>query len=117
MFNFFNHKPDETKDKTIASITYLVKTNDKQAFIDVQLVDYENESLEALCSLLDILGSDAFYVDTITMISDSLKKEGREDVLANLTSKLDNVLRKKLIDSAVKRLANEPYIKPSEMFR
>lgn len=118
MFNFFNNKSDQPIDNEItASITYLIRKDKNGALIDVALSNYENESIEALCLLLEILGSDSFYIDTISMIKNSLVNKGREDVLAKIYTKIDENLKNKIINSAKERIKNEPYIKPSEMFR
>lgn len=118
MFNFFNTKHEQPIDnETIASITYLIRKNENGALIDVSLGDYEDESIQALCSLLDILSNDSFYIDTISMIKNSLVEEGREDILATIFSKINSSFRNKIINSAKERIKNEPYIKPSEMFR
>jgi RNA binding exosome subunit len=124
MFNFFNKKEPEDlneleqdDENILASITYLVKQDEKGALIDVQLRNFENESIEALSSLLDVLGNDGFYIDTINMIRNSLSKEGKYEVLANILSKLELKIRQKILDSAKDRIKDEPYIKPSEMFK
>lgn len=120
MFNFFRNKAEDDEleeDNTLASITYLIKKGEKGALIDVQLSDFENESVEALSSILEILGNDTFYIDTIEMIRTSLNKEGRYDVLANVLSRTELKIRQKIIDSAKNRLKDEPCIKPSEMFK
>jgi hypothetical protein len=120
MFNFFKKESEEiniSEEGVLASITYLIKKNQKGTLIDVQLSDFDNESTEALSSLLEVLSDDSFYVDTINMIRNSLDKEGRYDILANLLSKLELKIKQKIIDSARDRIKDEPYIKPSEMFK
>jgi hypothetical protein len=118
MFNIFNKKQEEQKDQDIlASISYVVKRGDNNALIDVQLLDYDTESVEALGSLLEILGNEAFYIDTVNIIRNSFTKQDRLDLVVNLFSKVETSIRNKIINSAKSRLKDEPCIKPSEMFR
>jgi len=120
MFNFFSKRDrgDEIEDnEVLASITYMVKRNESGALIDVALSDYEEDSTNALCSLLEVLGNEAFYVDTISMIKNSLAQEGRNDILIKVFANIESSLRKKFINSAKEKFQSEPYIKPSDMFR
>jgi hypothetical protein len=119
MFNIFSKKSeDNQKDEdTLASISYVIKRGDNNALIDVQLLDYDAESVEALGSLLEILGSDAFYIDTVNIIKNSFTKQNRFDLIVNLFSKVETSIRNKIINSAKERIKDEPCVKPSEMFR
>lgn len=120
MFNFFKKTTEDVnndENDIIASISYVIKRGDKKAHIDISLDDYENESIDALCSLLDILGEDGFYIDTINMIKSCLIKDGKADVLIKLLSGVESKIQKKILNSAKERIKNEPYIKPSEIFR
>lgn len=119
MFNFFRKESEEvsSEEEVLASITYLIKKNKNEAFIDVHLSDLENESIEALSSLLDVLSSDAFYIDTIHIIKNSLNSEGKQDIVASILSKVESKIRQKIVNTAIDRIKDEPCIKPSEMFK
>lgn len=121
MFNFFRNNDDHDEeiedDDVIASISYLIKRDAKTALIDVELHSYDSECVNGLCTILDVLGSDIFYVDTINIIRTSLIEQGREDLVKDILNKLELKLRQKIINSAKDRLKDEPCIKPSEMFR
>jgi hypothetical protein len=119
MFNFFNNakQEQEQEDTVIASITYLIKENDKGIHIDVSLEDFEERSIDALCSLLDVLGNDNCYIDTINVVKQLFTNEERHDILIRMFTKIDASLRSKIIDSAKARVKDQPCIKPSEMFR
>jgi hypothetical protein len=119
MFNFFNNAKheDEQDDTVIASITYLIKEGDKSIHIDVSLEDFEERSINSLCSLLDILGNDNCYIDTINVVKQLFTKEERHDILIKMFTKIDANLRSKIIESAKERIKDQPCIKPSEMFR
>lgn len=115
MFNFKKNEPEE--NKVLASITYLVKKDKNNVFIDVDLDDLEDESIQALSSVLELLSDDEFYIHTINIIRDYLIKENRDDILIKILSKTQSKIRQKIIDSSKDRLKNEPYIKPSEMLK
>ena len=75
MFNFFNKpKPvqkdyaEENDDDFLASISYVFKKDSDNTIIDIQIKDYDEESMEALGSLLLTLSRDACFVETINII-------------------------------------------------
>lgn len=115
MFNFFRaSKVNKQENDIAAAIHYVVKKRSNQALIDIELHDYDSDSIDSLCSLLEILGNDMFYVDTINMIKESLLKENREDVLIKILSKLSETLKHKLLyQNEIHK--NEPCIKPSDL--
>lgn len=124
MFNMFSKKvvpvteQDQNEEENIvASITYLIKKNENNIAIDVSLEDFENKSIDGLCLLLDIIGSDSCYIDTINIIKGLFTNENRPDILVKIFSKIDNSIRSKIINSAKIKMKDEPCIKPSEMFR
>lgn len=120
MFNFFNkskQKQENSDNEIIASITYLVKNNNTGPLIDVQLGEDDNKCIDALCSLLNILGSDMFYVETINMIRKLLIKSNQEDILLKILTRIDYDLRQKIVNSNKEKLKDEPCIKPSDMLK
>lgn len=118
MFNFFHKKIDDTiKSDIVASITYLIKQDKSGPIIDVQLGDDDNESIEALCSILDVLGSDMFYIDTINMIKVLLTQSHQEELLIKILTRVSDDVRKKILASKERTSKDEPCIKPSDMLR
>lgn len=120
MFNFFKAKPKEEKldDEDIsAAVHYIIKKGSNQAIIDVEMHDYDDESVQSLCSLLEILGNDLFYIDTINMIKGSLLEEKREDILIKIFTKINTNIRTKLLNAHADKTKDEPCIKPSDMLR
>ena len=119
---YMNGNKNDTKKEVdgseiLASITYLIQRNDENPVIDVALRDYDPESIDALCSILNTLGNDAFYIDTINIIKSSLAKENRHDLAIKIFANIESNIRDKILQSAKDRLQNEPCVKPSEMFR
>lgn len=117
MFNFFKKRSEPTKSDTIASITYLIKRDSSGPLIDVELSDNDDECVEALCSLLDVLGNEMFYIDTVNMIRSLLVKSNQEDILLKILTRINNNVREKIINSNKEKLKDEPCIKPSDMLR
>lgn len=118
MFKFFQKKPLEDKDEeNVASISYIVKKDAKTAYVDIELKDYEEESIAALCQLLDVLGSDLFYFDTINMVKTSLMQDNKHDILIKILTKINSKVRAKIYNSTQESSSTEPCIKPSEMFK
>lgn len=118
MFKFFQKKPlEEDKEDNLASISYIIKKDAKTAYVDIELKDYEEESIDALCQLLDILGSDLFYFDTINMVKSSLMQENKHDALIKILTRMNSKIRDKIYNSITDSDKDEPCIKPSEMFK
>lgn len=123
MFNIFGSKPQKSEPESeeesdiIASITYLVKKNEDGVSIDVSLEDFEDQSIEGICEILEILGNDSCYIDTINIIKGLFINENRHDILVKIFSRIDSNVREKIINSAKNRLKDQPCIKPSEVFR
>jgi len=118
MFNFFKKKTDEQENNdTIASITYLIKRDSSEPMIDVALNDNDDQCVEALCSLLDVLGNDMFYLDTVNMLKSMLLKSHQEDILFKILTCINNNVREKIVNSHKEKTKYEPCIKPSDMLR
>jgi hypothetical protein len=121
MFNFlklFKKKPVEEElrpaDDINASITYLVG-GDGVPRIDVQIKDYEQETISNLIDLLITLGSEDFYFDTLEMVKDGFVQEGREDVFHIIATQIALTA---LADGAIRDDENEedqPCIPPSDV--
>ena len=109
---------DDIHSDSLAAITYFIKRDTKEALIDVQINDYDNESIEALCSLLDILGNDRAYIDTINMIKTSLLNDHQEEILVKIISKIGLHIKNKIMkpyNNDGEDEKDEPCIKPSDM--
>jgi hypothetical protein len=119
LFNFFSKKEEqiEESDDTLAAITYLIKRNDNRTLIDIELKEYNYESIEALSSLLDVLSSDTSYVETINMIKNALINDGEEELLLKLFTNIGQQAKNKVINSQQENIKDEPCIKPSDMLK
>lgn len=118
MFNFFKkQQKEETPNNTIASITYIIKRGSSTPLIDVELGENDNECVDALCSLLNVLGNDMFYIDTVNMIRTLLIQSGQEDILFKILTRINDNIREKLVHPSKDKLKDEPCIKPSDMLK
>lgn len=125
MFNFFNktninkEEPKNDKEDVVASISYFVKRNGP-VIVDVAVEDYNEESMNALFSILDVLCQDQCYVETVTVIRNSLAKENKDDLLVLLISHLGKQMIKEggnKISTHNESLRSQPCIKPSDMLK
>jgi hypothetical protein len=122
MFNFFRkRKPDATLDyDTLASINYVVDKEGK-IIVDVAVSDYDQPSLDALTSILDILSGEKFYFETVNIIKDSLVEAGKSDFLYQIIDHLAKqplTAHKNTLLSHYEHIHNStPCIKPSDMLK
>lgn len=115
MFNFFKKPEENHQDRILASIRYIIKENHDGALVDVELNDYDEESIESLCSLLELLGNDNFYFDTINTIKSSLIRDHQEEVFIKIFTKINDQVKQKILNSHKEKISDQPCIKPSEM--
>jgi hypothetical protein len=121
LFNFLKNKQkkeeDKIEDDICASITYYIKRGQKGAVLDVELLDYDTESTKALCLLLDTIGSDRCYLETINMIKQYLVENKHENVLNSILMHIASTSQTKLLNIYKEKIKEEPCIKPSEVIR
>lgn len=117
MFNFFKKDQNQSIEEReiLASISYIVTKNHKGVVIDVELQDYEDESIDALSSLLDILGEDNSYIDTINIIKASFAEKERFDLLVKIFASIQNKIKLKL-SHIHESQSEKPCVKPSEIW-
>jgi superfamily II DNA or RNA helicase len=121
LFNFLRKKKEEEnieeKEEAIASITYYIKRGQASPMLDIELSDYDDESTKSLCLLLDMLGSESCYFETISMIKNCLAESGQEEMLNNILVHVASKAQTKLINIYKEKIKEEPCIKPSEVLR
>ena len=119
LFDFFRRKNTqdfvEDEESASASITYYMKPDGSGPYINIQLSDYDDDSIASLCELLDTLAQETCYVETIEMIKSSLIKDGQEDFLIKIFAHVSRQVREKILKGAKESLKDEPCIKPSDM--
>jgi hypothetical protein len=121
MFKFFQDKKTQSKDdesQHIASISYKIKTGGN-VIIDMEIEDYNEESMSALFSIIDILSNDMCVIETIGALKDNLIKNNKSEWLEKLVHHTTKAMLKKtnvtkLYDDMIN---SQPCIKPSEMLK
>ena len=99
MFNFFKKKdrpqpepepePEEDESKwhteagIDACIVYYIKDGGSPC-VDIELPDYSDRSVDSLCNLLCILGTDNFYVETLNVMKEGFVIDGRDDLFTRV---------------------------------
>lgn len=102
---------DESK---VAGITYFVGIDGKLQ-VDVELFDYEEESITGLSQVLTALSMDNCYLQTVQMIQKTLSAEGQEEALLQIYNHLATSPNDKALRIHQEKQKNKPCIRPSEM--
>jgi hypothetical protein len=120
LFNFFKKKPDNEKtsepNKVLAKINYIVFKDSDSTVVDVELEDYSDESIKSLCYIIDTLAEDRAILETMNIVKNALVEEGREDCLIKIFNHISKDTKAKIINGHKDSKADEPCIKPSEVF-
>ena len=122
IFSKFFKKPN---DDNLAKIAYVIKKGEDSPTVDIVIEDYSGESLNGLVKILQTVHSDNCLVETVNIIVDNLRSQGKDEEVVELCMKLGNnfwnttasILSQK---EELKKLNNkeeEPCIKPSDMLQ
>ena len=109
---------DETEKKII--VCYSVG-KDNEFTVDINIVDYEQDTLNDLATLLASIPSIQFQIQTMSIVKEAFLNDGKRDELENLIGsvlvKSEDLLVKmsKENNEEEKGGPNEPCIKPSDM--
>jgi hypothetical protein len=118
LFEFFRRKdnpPKEPDEPVSASICYYMKPDGSGPYINIQLSDYDDDSIASLCELLDTLAEETCYMETIEMIKSSLIKDNQEELLIKIFTHISRQVREKILNGHKESLKDEPCIRPSDM--
>jgi hypothetical protein len=120
LFNFFKKKPDNEQvsepNEVLAKISYIVFKGSDSTIVDVELEDYSDESIESLSYIIDTLAEDRAILETMNIVKNALVEEGREDCLIKIFNLISKDTKAKIINGHKDNKADEPCIKPSEVF-
>ena len=125
MFNFFKKKNPEKDsfdwDKTEdiqSALTYYVKS-DGEIFVDVNLIDYSQETLNNFSKILAGISSLRFQLQTIDMVKHGFVESGKTEEFKELLSQIVIISREDVqaMESFTNKVlkGEEPCIKPSDM--
>ena len=102
-------------------ITYSIDKN-LETTIDIVLEDYSEDTIIQLCSMLDVLSCDGTYLETVQVIAENLKSQGRQEELYKLVSHVTAQQTKKALAESSQyierdkpNIKEKPCIKPSDM--
>lgn len=141
MFNFFKRNSNDDpqaqekqneeealEEEPVASVTYYIRQDSPDIFLDIFIADYEDETLQKMAKILSGLSSLRLSVETMSMVKDSLVDAGAQEVFLNLVkhtmeyTKNDTDSLKQLSDkikeaTKEKDKEDQPWIKPSDIIR
>ena len=116
IFNKKNKEPEKAAQDdipVIAAVTYSID-NTGEMFIDVNMEDFDDNSIEALAVVLSMVSTIKCQLMTMDMIKHSFAKEGKvQEYLKLVTAVIDNTAD--LLAETRNENSEEPYIKPSDM--
>jgi hypothetical protein len=106
----------EREENGIVAITFYVD-KDTVPFVDIVLEEYDENTLNSLCKLLDVLNGENCYLQVIDIIKNAMLKDGEEEKLIRILSHISQQKQSKLERYAKDKLKDEPCIKPSDMMK
>lgn len=113
MFNWFKSKKQhDIEDDTIASITYYVN-KENVVKLDMSMQDYDDISVNAIISLLEVLSKESFFVETLSFFQSAMRQHERDDIVARVFIHLGNIIQAK--KERQDEQERSPYIKPSDL--
>lgn len=77
----------ESKSNIDAVIVYYV-TKEGETCVDVEINDYEDNTMENFYQLLSTMGQDQIFVETLEIVSQGFVEAGREDIFLKLATKV-----------------------------
>mgnify|MGYP003130920102 CR=1 FL=1 len=103
-----------TEPKQLAQVSYTVLDNSSDILIDIELDDYNDLCIDAMCNILKTLSKESSIVHTINMIRDAMIADGEEEALLILLTKIGEEIIAKQQNDKIKD-EEKPCISPSDM--
>lgn len=118
MFNFKkDEQPEEIPEEDfVASISYKIG-KDKIVNVDVLVEDYEANSIEKLCLILDLLASNGCYMQTVDILKEGFINAKEEKALEQIYVHLSQQVSDKIMSAMKESNKSQPCIKPSQMLQ
>lgn len=110
MFNFFRKKEEKPEEPKV-SINYFID-KDNTPMMDIILQDYTDDTIKALCKLLDVLSKDGCYLNTIQMIQEGFLADNQDEALVNV---LVHIAQQKTSKISIQSEYGNDFIKPSDV--
>ena len=106
------------QDEAQSSLTYYVK-EDGEIFVDVNLIDYSEETLTNFSKILAGISSLRFQLQTIDMVKHGFMESGKVEEFKELLTRIVLISKQDIqsMEDFTKRQlgGEEPCIKPSDM--
>lgn len=120
LFEFFKKldqkSQDDESDKIVCKLSYIITQGSKSPIVDIELMDYNDSSIKALCSIIDVIASDKSLSETVNIVKDAMINDHQEENLIKIFSYINQNTKTKLLNSFKNRQDDDPCIKPSEVF-
>tara|TARA_B100001564_G_scaffold358891_1_gene378838 strand:+ start:3505 stop:3870 length:366 start_codon:yes stop_codon:yes gene_type:complete len=120
MFNFNNKdkQPEENieEEPYVACISYKIG-KDKIVTVDVTVEDYSEYPISQLCLILDLLSSDASYMQTVEILKEGFMNAKEQEALEYIYVHLSKQVSNKIIKTLKETNQSQPCIKPSQMLQ
>lgn len=119
MFNFFKKKKPKAEEQEVQSnwhkdelidscVVYYIK-EDGEVYVDVELRDYENSTINNFFTLIETLSHEASFLELLEVAKKGLLDNGKEDIFLELAIRLASKVNE---DEFLKE---EPCIRPSDV--
>lgn len=120
LFDFFKKKQkidenDIDENDVLARISYIVFKDGNSTTMDLELQDYSDQSINALCYIIDSLAEDGALLETMNIVKNGFVSEGREDCLLKIFNRISKHTKEQIINSNNSK-TEEPCIKPLDVF-
>jgi hypothetical protein len=113
MSESFRKEEYNTQDEqTLAKITYSFIKDNPSTMVDIEIQEYNEESINALAHIVSTIGEENIYLDTLEIIENAMIKNNKENYFFKLIAELSKNTR--LHNGNTNELDN-PCIKPSDM--
>lgn len=120
MFNFFKKqavKNHEEEHKNIASISYKIDENNK-VLIDMEVESYDEKSMYALFSILDIVSDKRCGAETADILAEHLSKDNQDHWIKELEEHLHKNKGAEMIAQIYEDiLSSKPCISPLDILK
>lgn len=112
MFQFFKKNNDNVEQKTdIASLSYSINS-ENELVLDINIEDYNDQSIEALCKLLNFIGNSASVVQTLEIIKNFFERDNQQE---NLIKIITSIASQPSLFASSHISEDRPCIKPSDV--
>lgn len=110
MFKFFKKSNQETKEKPIAYLSLSVNKNDTIPRLNVKIEDYSDDSIIALCQILETFNSKEMQEEAYTIIKNFFMQDEETEAMIKFVETMQQIQQ-----INVETQESQPYIKPSEL--